>query len=172
MRRFLILLVVAPALALTACGSDDAPETTDSPSVAAGADFSSNGVTVSGDPGSEPTVTIDSAQEPPAELVSETVTEGDGKKIGANSLVSVQYVGSTWADGEVFQSSWGSGPLEFPIAGVIPGWQQGLTGATEGSRVLLIIPPDLAYGSNPPPDSGIEADETLVFVVDVEGVKS
>jgi FKBP-type peptidyl-prolyl cis-trans isomerase len=36
----------------------------------------------------------------------------------------------------------------------------------------LIIPPEMAYGSNPPPGSGIAPDETLVFVVDVEEVSS
>jgi FKBP-type peptidyl-prolyl cis-trans isomerase len=172
MRRILMLLLVVPALALAGCGSDDSDDSAGSAESAEQSQYAGNGVTVTGEPDAEPTISIDTAAEPPAELTVETITEGDGKEIGANSLVSVQYVGSTWSDGQVFQSSWADGPLEFPIAGVIPGWQQGLQGVPEGSRVLLIIPPELAYGSNPPPGSGIEADETLVFVVDVVEVQS
>lgn len=44
---------------------------------------------------------------------------------------------------------------------------------TEGGRRRLIVPPDLAYGAQPPPGSGIAPNETLVFVVDlVEVVKA
>jgi FKBP-type peptidyl-prolyl cis-trans isomerase len=36
-----------------------------------------------------------------------------------------------------------------------------------GGRRLLVIPGDLAYGPTPPDGSGIQPDETLVFVVDL-----
>ena len=36
-----------------------------------------------------------------------------------------------------------------------------------GGRRLLVIPGDQAYGANPPSGSGISANETLVFVVDI-----
>ena len=50
---------------------------------------------------------------------------------------------------------------------VIKGWTQGLTGKTVGSRVLLVIPKDLAYG-----DAGQgDAKGDLVFVVDILGTK-
>jgi peptidylprolyl isomerase len=172
MRRLLVILLVMPALMLAGCGSDSADDTAASPSASVADGFTSDAVTVTGEPGSEPTVTIDTAATPPDQLVVKEITAGDGPAIGPNSLVSVQYVGSSWSTGEVFQSSWTTGAAEFPIKGVIPGWQEGLQGVTEGSRVLLIIPPELAYGSNPPPGSGIVPDETLTFVVDVEKVSS
>ena len=55
----------------------------------------------------------------------------------------------------------------FPLTGVIKGWTQGLTGKTVGSRVLLVIPKDLAYGDKGQGD----AKGDLVFVVDILGVK-
>jgi FKBP-type peptidyl-prolyl cis-trans isomerase FkpA len=36
-----------------------------------------------------------------------------------------------------------------------------------GGRRLLVIPGDEAYGANPPPGSGIQPNENLVFVVDL-----
>ncbi len=129
---------------------------------------------MTGEPGQAPTITVDSAVTPPSELVVKTLSEGDGKKIGANSIVSVQYAGVAWSNGQEFDSSWtnnGGQPIEFPLQGVIVGWQEGLKGVTEGSRVLLVIPPDKAYGeAGSPPVIG--PNETLVFVVDVEAVKS
>jgi peptidylprolyl isomerase len=53
------------------------------------------------------------------------------------------------------------------LAQVIQGWQLGLVGMQVGGRRLLVIPAELGYGDNPPPGSGIEAGETLIFVVDL-----
>lgn len=128
---------------------------------------------MTGEPGQAPTITVDSAATPPSELVVEEISKGDGKEVGPNSIISAQYTGVSWSTGEVFDSSWTNGgqPLEFPLQGVITGWQEGLNGVTEGSRVLMIIPPDKGYGAQGAPPA-IGPNETLVFVVDVEGVKS
>lgn len=180
MRRSLVAgLVLVPALALTACGSSDSGSTTPSPSPSVTASATADaalveGVTVSGEQGSAPTITVDSAVTPPTELVVKEISKGDGKKIGPNSIVSVQYAGVAWSNGQEFDSSWannGGQPIEFPLNGVITGWQEGLNGVTEGSRVLLVIPPDKAYGEAGAPPA-IGPNETLVFVVDVEAVKS
>ncbi len=170
-------VLLVPALALTGCSSGSS-DTSTSPSPAAtsaaptGDASSTDGVTVTGEPGAEPTITVDTAAQPPTELVVKEITPGDGKAVGPNSQLTVQYTGVSWSNGQTFDTSWGRGVAQFPINGVIPGWQEGLQGVKAGSRVLLIIPPDMAYGSNPPPGSGIAPDETLVFVVDVEEVSS
>jgi peptidylprolyl isomerase len=38
-----------------------------------------------------------------------------------------------------------------------------------GSRVVLEIPPELGYGAEGQPDSGIPKNATLVFVIDILG---
>ena len=48
---------------------------------------------------------------------------------------------------------------------VIEGWQKGLVGQTIGSQVLLVIPPDQAYGDKE--QGPIPANSTLVFVIDI-----
>ncbi len=50
---------------------------------------------------------------------------------------------------------------------VIKGWDQSLVGQTIGSRLLLVIPPDLGYGSQGNSSAGIKGSDTLVFVVDI-----
>jgi peptidylprolyl isomerase len=68
----------------------------------------------------------------------------------------------------MFDGSWARGePATFPLPNVILGWQEGLVGMQAGGRRLLVIPAELGYGNNPPPNSGIEAGETLIFVVDL-----
>lgn len=125
---------------------------------------------VSVEPG-EPDLTIPPGDAPPKLIVYPVVT-GDGPVVEKGDLVVVQYVGKVWRTGKAFDSSWGRGqPVGFPIGvgGVIAGWDQGLVGQTVGSRLLLVIPPDLAYGDSPPPGSGIKAGDTLVFAVDILG---
>ena len=72
----------------------------------------------------------------------------------------------------------GGAPLEFPlgVGMVIQGWDEGLVGQKVGSRVLLVIPAEQAYGEAPEDTEGATAPpahelagETLVFVVDILG---
>lgn len=101
----------------------------------------------------------------PAELVSQTLIQGDGAEVSADQTITAHYTGWIW-DGDKFDSSWDSGaPLTIPLAQLVPGWQQGLEGQKVGSQVLLVIPPELGYGDA---DTGtIPGGSTLVFVVDI-----
>ncbi len=104
----------------------------------------------------------------PKKLVANYVIEGDGEKVGAEDSVLVQYKGVLWDGGKEFDSTYGRGQLtSFSLQQVVKGWAQGLTGKKVGSRVLVVIPPELGYGANPPQGSGIQKDSTLVFSVDI-----
>jgi peptidylprolyl isomerase len=107
---------------------------------------------------------------PPAELQTTDIVRGKGHPAQPGDTVTVQYVGNSWSTGAQFDASWDRGePFEFPLGAgqVIPGWDQGVAGMKPGGRRLLVIPPDLAYGSqSPSPEIG--PDETLIFVVDLE----
>lgn len=90
--------------------------------------------------------------------------------MGPSSTVQVNYVGVSWSTGAVFDSSYERGtPAEFPLANVIQGWRDGLSGAKVGGRREIVIPPGLAYG--PTGQGPIGPNETLVFVVDILGVQ-
>ncbi|MDR1634686.1 MAG: FKBP-type peptidyl-prolyl cis-trans isomerase [Bifidobacteriaceae bacterium] len=115
----------------------------------------------------KPSIAIPEGVDPPTELVSELLIEGTGDAVAADQAVAVNYSGWLW-DGTMFDSSWEGGqPAAFFLDQVIAGWTQGLAGQAIGSRVLLVIPPDLGYQDQ---DQGsIPANSTLIFVVDILG---
>lgn len=103
---------------------------------------------------------------PPAQTVVQPLLQGTGPALTAGMNVKMQYVGATLSNGEVFQTSWTAQPFETQIGvgGLIAGWDEGLLGQTVGSRVLLVIPADKAYGEAPTDGQPAGA---LVFVVDI-----
>ncbi|WP_258806028.1 FKBP-type peptidyl-prolyl cis-trans isomerase [Pseudarthrobacter sp. NS4] len=106
--------------------------------------------------------------EAPSELVSQDLIKGNGATVKETDTLTVNYVGVNLVGGTKFDSSFDRGePASFALNQVIKGWTQGLTGKAVGSRVLLVIPKDLAYG-----EAGQgEAKGDLVFVVDILGAK-
>ncbi|WP_369213609.1 FKBP-type peptidyl-prolyl cis-trans isomerase [Streptomyces flavofungini] len=104
----------------------------------------------------------------PGKLVSSYILEGDGDVIKETDSLLCQYKGVIWEDGKEFDSSYKRKQLaQFQLAQVVKGWAQGLTGKKIGSRVLIVIPPKLGYGDQPPQGSSIKKDSTLVFTVDI-----
>ncbi|MFF7182386.1 FKBP-type peptidyl-prolyl cis-trans isomerase [Streptomyces sp. NPDC008121] len=102
----------------------------------------------------------------PTKLVSNYIIEGTGPAVTVADTVTAQYQGVLWKDGKQFDSSYNRGaPVSFPLSQVIPGWQKGLEGKKVGSRVLLVVPPDMAYGDQA--NEQIPAKSTLVFTVDI-----
>lgn len=104
----------------------------------------------------------------PEELVVEELIIGEGEEARAGGMVEVHYVGVDYATGQEFDSSWGRGEsIEFPLNGLIAGWQEGIPGMRVGGRRQLTIPPELAYG---PAGGGHPlAGLTLVFIIDLIG---
>ena len=125
--------------------------------------------TVELDDTGQPTITMPE-EDPPTELVTQVLIEGDGAEVETGQDLTVHYTGVIYATGEQFDTSWDTGePATFPIGvgGVIPGWDEGLVGQTVGSQVLLVIPPDQGYGPDGNEAAGISGTDTLVFVVDI-----
>ncbi len=109
---------------------------------------------------------------PPADLVIEDLTVGDGPEAVAGLPVEVHYVGVAWSNGRQFDASWDRGDtfgFRLGAGQVISGWDQGVAGMRIGGRRRLTIPPSMGYGSA---GAGgvIGPNETLVFVVDLLGV--
>lgn len=104
----------------------------------------------------------------PEELVVQTLIEGDGDVVEPGDTVRVQYTGLTWAEREVFDTTWDSSPAALSLDQVVPGFAAALEGQTVGSQVLAVIPPDQGYGDQA--SGAIPAGSTLVFVIDILGV--
>ncbi len=110
---------------------------------------------------------------PPADLVIEDITIGNGQEVHPGQWAVVQYVGVSFDTGEEFDASWNRGsPFSFPVGGgkVIEGWDQGVLGMRIGGRRKLVIPPHLGYG-NQGVGNRIKPGATLVFVVDLVDIK-
>ena len=150
------LVFVADVVALTPTKADGASKALPSgfPSVTLAAD-------------GQPTVKVP-ATDPPKTLKIAESKVGDGETVKAGDTVTVQYQGSLWKNGEVFDQSWGkSGPTSFATTAVVKGFGEALVGAKVGSQVVAIIPPSDGYGDNPPSGSSITKTDTMVFVIDV-----
>ena len=91
---------------------------------------------------------------------------GNGEKPAANSQVKVHYRG-TLIDGTEFDSSYARNePATFRANQVIPGWTEALQLMPAGSKWMLYIPQDLAYGSREAGDV-IKPFSTLIFEVEL-----
>ena len=189
MKKSLIALLVLPIIALTACSGSSGSSS--SSEAAAGAGKTSDcavqapptavtsipggpsldGVTVIVDGTAAPIVTVADGAAPVTQLGSLEIAAGDGATAKAGDTLTVDYCGIGLASQSIFDSSWVRGePATFPLDGLIQGWQDGLPGMKVGETRLLVIPGALGYGPNPPSGSGIEPDETLVFVITLKDV--
>lgn len=134
--------------------------------------------TVTEGPTGEPIITVDPEAETSPDLRVSTLINGGGTQVRPTSRVTANYTmayyadspadeeagldeGDEWVAGEVFDTSWEAARkpllLDMDTASAVPGLQQGLLDQTEGSRVLMVVPPTLGY-----PERG-----TVVIVVDI-----
>lgn len=93
--------------------------------------------------------------------------EGTGESPEPTDTVKVHYTGKL-IDGTMFDSSVQRGePATFRVNGVIEGWQIALQEMKVGSKWMLYIPSDKAYGEGGSPRGGIGPNQVLVFEVEL-----
>jgi peptidylprolyl isomerase len=97
---------------------------------------------------------------------------GTGQTLKVGDTVQVHYTGLL-TNGTKFDSSLDRNePIAFPLGAgrVIKGWDEGILRLRVGDHATLIIPPQLGYGAK---GAGgvIPPDATLIFIVEVVGVK-
>jgi FKBP-type peptidyl-prolyl cis-trans isomerase len=94
------------------------------------------------------------------------IAEGHPAKPRATSSVKCRYEGR-FVDGKVFDTTKfrGDEPAEFPLAGVIPAWTEGLQQIGAGGKILLYCPPALAFGSEG--QGPIPGNSVLIFEVEL-----
>lgn len=101
-------------------------------------------------------------------LQIETITEGTGASPTDADVALVNYKG-TLRNGETFDAS--QQPTPLPVAGMIPGFTEGLKLMKKGGKYRLWIKPDLGYGSEARRDQSgrevIPADSLLIFEVEL-----
>ncbi len=100
----------------------------------------------------------------PTELRAQPIIKGERAEVTAGAEIQVKYRVWVWETKEMVQDAWV--PQRGKLDGLVEGWQQGLVGQTVGSRVLLVVPPELGYPEGSP-ELGVKAGQTLVFVIDI-----
>ena len=120
----------------------------------------------------QPSIELPPSTDPPKNLVVQDLIKGAGQVVQIDQEITVHYAGWLWSDGTQFDSSWDRGSpatFELSVGQLIEGWTTGLVGQAVGSQVLLVVPPEMGYGST---DRGtIPPDSTLIFVIDILGAQ-
>jgi peptidylprolyl isomerase len=90
---------------------------------------------------------------------------GTGPECPPGAVVRLHYTG--WlTDGRVFDTSHASArPVEMPLGGAIPGWQEGIPGMRAGGVRKLVVEPKQGYGARRV--GGVPPNATLVYEVEL-----
>lgn len=128
----------------------------------------------SGSFGDKPTITVPKTPAPD-NLQRVILSEGDGPQAKAGDTVAVNYFGQVWG-GDEFDNSYDrkavfTTQIGSPQPKVVAGWNVGLEGVKQGSRVLLAFPARDGYGLQGSPPK-IPGGASLIFVIDVVAVYS
>ena len=100
----------------------------------------------------------------------QTLQPGDGPVVADTATVSVCYMGVNGRDGSVFDNSYERGePVEFPLDGVVKGFQKAIAGQTVGSTVGVAMTSADGYPDGEP-RAGIEPGDSLVFAIKILNV--
>lgn len=96
-----------------------------------------------------------------------TLQAGNGPVVEPTATVSVCYMGVDGRDGHVFDSSYDRGaPVEFPLDGVVPGFQKAIAGQKVGSTVAVAMTSADGYPKGQP-RAGIEPGDSLIFAIKI-----
>jgi peptidylprolyl isomerase len=156
MRRIAALLSVPllAVLALAGCGSSTSS--------------SSPGVSVKGQFGSNPTVSIPKLTAGKS-LAVKTLVKGTGPALTKSDAFVGNYAVYIWSGktSKLAESTFASKSPALFSGQLLPGLETALQGKKMGSRVLAVIPPAQGYGKTGNSQAGVTANDTLVFVVDM-----
>jgi FKBP-type peptidyl-prolyl cis-trans isomerase len=101
-----------------------------------------------------------------------TLHAGDGPVVAPTATVSVCYMGVNGRDGRVFDSAYERGsPVDFPLDGVVPGFQKAITGQKVGSTVGVAMTSADGYPDGQP-NAGIQKGDTLIFAIKILSASS
>jgi hypothetical protein len=96
-----------------------------------------------------------------------TLVAGTGPIVPPTATVSVCYEGVNGRDGSVFDSSYQRGePVDFPLNGVVAGFQKAIAGQNVGSTVAVAMTSADGYPDGQPA-AGIQPGDSLVFAIKI-----
>ncbi|MGW7527831.1 FKBP-type peptidyl-prolyl cis-trans isomerase [Streptomyces sp. NPDC054783] len=185
MRRFAALLI-APALLLVGCSSNDSSHQSRpdgwhrplaAPSVPVHARPEPAAVhtdavlpTVSGQFGRAATISVPKSA-PSGKFVVAPQTQGRGPAAHTGDVAVVRYTAKVWRTGRTLPGSYDKGarPQVFAVGrgATLTALDRAVQGQRAGSRVLVVAPPAAAYGTTGSAQLHITGKDTIVYAVDV-----
>lgn len=180
-----VVALAAFAWALTACGSGVVPSSVaQAPVPGAGCPTAAPAPDTSAEwtlPGASGSVAVTGSSDTTAPLVTvtppfsvaetqvRTLQAGSGPIVSPTATVSVCYLGVNGRDGSVFDSSYQRGaPVDFPLDGVVPGFQKAIAGQAVGSTVAVAMTSADGYPQGQP-GAGILPGDSLIFAIKILG---
>ncbi|MGY2876711.1 FKBP-type peptidyl-prolyl cis-trans isomerase [Marmoricola sp. URHA0025 HA25] len=109
---------------------------------------------------------------PPADLLLKVLKPGTGDVVKAGDTVTLDYQGTNWRTGKIFDQSYGKQPASFATTDVVEGFGAALVGQKVGARLVVSIPPKYGYGTAGSAQAGIKGTDTLVFVIEIKATKT
>ena len=101
------------------------------------------------------------------ETAVHTLHAGEGPVVAPTATVSVCYMGVNGRDGKVFDSAYERGtPAQFPLDGVVPGFQKAIAGQKVGSTVGVAMASADGYPDGQP-QAGIQKGDSLIFAIKI-----
>ena len=104
-------------------------------------------------------------------LVVTDISVGSGNEVKEGDTVTVNYI-ATLQNGQEFDNSYKKGkPFTFKVGDdkVIEGWNKGMVGMKEGGHRVIIIPSDMAYGTDG--YGPIPGNATVVYAIELLEIK-
>lgn len=125
-----------------------------------------------------PTVTFDAQGTPVVKLDGKPISQwavkvlqqGTGAVVKGGDNVTLNYQGTDWDTGKIFDQSYGKSPATFNTTQVVPGFGNALVGQKVGTKLVVTIPPQYGYGTDT--SKSALAGQTLVFVIDIQKTAS
>ncbi|KGJ72498.1 hypothetical protein GY21_14925 [Cryobacterium roopkundense] len=177
-----LLTILGLSVVLTACSGGGTPASTTSADPASAtancteAGETSDAISVTGDFGVEPVVTFDSPLQTTATERTVSIT-GDGEsKTKAGSVVQVSFTAFNGATGEQVDSTgYGTDASNVSLTvadSYVPGLVRAVNCSVVGDRVVAVMPPADGFGDQGWTDLGLGADDSMVFVIDINGIQA
>ncbi|MGE9807584.1 MULTISPECIES: FKBP-type peptidyl-prolyl cis-trans isomerase [unclassified Janibacter] len=161
-----VAVLAAGALALTACGSDDAntdpgAKTLEKIEVSGGSDTKA------------PTVKLPSSPFTVETSATRVIDEGDGEVTTDKQIVQTEYVLLNGKDGKSLDDTYKAEiapTFDLSNEQLMPGLKKALTGQKVGSRIVSAMAPADAFGDTGSEQLGIGATDTLILVADIKKI--
>jgi len=167
--RLLTAALVAAGIVLAGCGSDDSSDSS-SDSSPAGSGQGWDTTTVTGDVGTEATVTFDGAVTDSTQS-TKVLSEGDGDTVEQGDSLILQTVIADGTTQKTVASSYNDHqPQVVSLSSQVQKlFLDALTGKTVGSRVAVYAPAEDIFGASGNPQLGISQKDPIMIIFDLVG---